>query len=56
MGIEVDYSVTVADLGIKGRSLDESLTLTIRWLVETGRISRRAAGRSLDPATDQTGT
>jgi dihydroflavonol-4-reductase len=54
MGIEVDYSVTVTDLGIKGRSLDESLTDTIRWLVETGRISRRAAGRSLDHASDRT--
>jgi dihydroflavonol-4-reductase len=54
MGIEVDSAGTVADLGIKGRSLDESLTDTIRWLVETGRISRRAAGRSLDPAADQT--
>jgi dihydroflavonol-4-reductase len=54
MGIEVDSAGTVADLGIKGRSLDESLTDTIRWLVETGHISRRAAGRSLDPAADQT--
>jgi nucleoside-diphosphate-sugar epimerase len=52
-GVEVDYSATVTDLGIKGRSLDESLTATIRWLVETGRISRRAAGRSL-ATTDQT--
>ena len=49
MGIEVDYSATVSDLGIKGRSLDESLTDTIGWLVETGRISRHAAGRSLAP-------
>jgi nucleoside-diphosphate-sugar epimerase len=56
MGTKVDYSDTVIRLGIKGRSLDESLTDTIRWLVETGRISRRAAGRSLDPATDRTGT
>lgn len=52
-GIEVDYSATVTDLGIEGRPLDESLRATIRWLVETGRISRRAAGRSL-ATTDQT--
>jgi nucleoside-diphosphate-sugar epimerase len=42
----IDYSETVADLGIEGRPLSESLTDTIRWLVDAGHISRRAAGRA----------
>jgi dihydroflavonol-4-reductase len=56
MDIGVDHAGTAADLGVVGRSLDETLTDTIRWLVETGRISRRAAGRSLDPGTDRSVT
>ncbi|HEX5968763.1 MAG TPA: SDR family NAD(P)-dependent oxidoreductase [Intrasporangium sp.] len=45
-GATVDYSATVSDLGIEGRPLTESLTDTIRWLVDAGHISRRAAGRA----------
>jgi hypothetical protein len=43
----VDYSATVADLGVTGRSLAESMRDTIRWLVEAGHLSPRAAGRAL---------
>lgn len=42
----IDYSETVSELGIEGRSLVESLTDTIRWMVDAGHISRRAAGRA----------
>jgi nucleoside-diphosphate-sugar epimerase len=45
-GTTIDYSETVSDLGIGGRPLSESLTDTIRWLVDAGHISRRAAGRA----------
>ena len=41
----VDYSATVDDLGIRGRSLEESMRDTVRWLAEAGHISPRAAGR-----------
>jgi dihydroflavonol-4-reductase len=41
----VDPSATVADLGISGRALAESLGDTVRWLVEAGHISSRNAGR-----------
>ena len=41
----VDYSATVADLGISGRSLAESMRDTVRWLAEAGHISSRHAGR-----------
>jgi hypothetical protein len=43
----VDYSATVADLGINGRSLEASMRDTVRWLHEAGHISRRAAGAAL---------
>ncbi len=46
-GTTIDYSDTVADLGVEGRPLSESLTDTIRWLVEAGHISRRAGGRAV---------
>jgi dihydroflavonol-4-reductase len=42
----VDYSATVDGLGIRGRSLEESMRDTVRWLVEAGHISTHAAGRS----------
>jgi len=42
----VDYSATVEELGVRGRSLEESMRDTVRWLVEAGHISTRAAGRS----------
>ena len=42
----VDVSATVTDLGISGRSLEESMRDTVAWLTETGHISRRAAGRA----------
>jgi nucleoside-diphosphate-sugar epimerase len=41
----VDHSATVADLGVSGRSLAESIRDTVRWLVEAGHISPRSAGR-----------
>ena len=40
----VDYSATVDDLGISGRPLAESMRDTVRWLVDAGHISPRAAG------------
>ena len=47
MDTRVDYSATVEDLGIQGRSLEDSLRDTIRWLVDAGHLSARAAGRCL---------
>jgi len=44
----VDYSATVEDLGLHGRSLGDSMGDTVRWLVEAGHIPARAAGRCLD--------
>jgi dihydroflavonol-4-reductase len=44
----VDYSATVTDLGIRGRSLEESMRDTVRWLHQAGHISRRAAGRAVE--------
>lgn len=41
----VDYSATVDDLGLHGRSLAESMGDTVRWLAEAGHIPARAAGR-----------
>lgn len=43
----VDYSATSDELGVSGRSLAESMRDTVRWLVEAGHISPRAAGRTL---------
>ncbi|MER7609173.1 SDR family NAD(P)-dependent oxidoreductase [Nocardioides sp. NPDC127503] len=43
----VDYSATSDELGVSGRSLAESMRDTVRWLVEAGHISPRAAGRAL---------
>jgi nucleoside-diphosphate-sugar epimerase len=40
----VDYSATVEDLGLHGRSLAESMGDTVRWLVAAGHIPARAAG------------
>jgi nucleoside-diphosphate-sugar epimerase len=45
-GTRVDHSATVDDLGIRGRSLEETMRDTVRWLAEAGHISPRAAGRS----------
>ena len=45
IGTRVDYSATVDDLGVSGRSLAESMRDTVRWLVQAGYISPRAAGR-----------
>ena len=44
----VDYSATVEELGIGGRSLAESMQDTVRWLAEAGHIGPRAAGRCWD--------
>lgn len=43
----VDASATVAELGIAGRPLTESMRETVRWLAEAGHISRRQAGRAV---------
>ncbi len=45
----VDPSATVEELGVRGRSLEESVRDTVRWLAEAGHISRRAAGRAVSP-------
>ena len=45
--IRVDYSATVDELGIPGRPLEQSMRDTVRWLVEAGQISPRAAGQCL---------
>ena len=42
----VDYSATVDELGVSGRSLAESMRDTVCWLADAGHISPRAAGRS----------
>jgi len=44
----VDHSATVEDLGIAGRTLEESMRDTVRWLAEASHIRPRAAGRLLD--------
>lgn len=44
----VDYSATLDELGVRGRSLEESMRDTVRWLAEAGHISTRAAGHCLD--------
>lgn len=41
----VDYSATLEELGIQGRSLAESMRDTVRWLAEAGYVSARAVGR-----------
>ena len=43
----VDYSATVDELGLRGRSLEESMRDTVRWLVEAGHIPTSAAGHRL---------
>ena len=44
----VDYSATVDELGVGGRTLAESMRDTVRWLVEAGHLSAGAAGRGLE--------
>lgn len=44
-GTRVDASATVADLGIRGRRIEETMQDTVRWLAEAGHISPKAAGR-----------
>ena len=45
----VDSSATVEELGVEGRSLEESVRDTVRWLADAGHISTRAAGRAVSP-------
>ena len=45
----VDHSATVDELGIHGRSFEESLTDTVRWLADAGHIPPAAAGHLLKP-------
>lgn len=47
LGCRVDASHTVAELGVTGRPLHESLRDTVRWLVDSGRLSAKQAGRAL---------
>jgi len=47
MGTCVDYSATVDELGIRGRSLEESMRDTVRWLAEAGHIDASAVGHGL---------
>jgi dihydroflavonol-4-reductase len=42
----VDHSATAADLGVEGRSLEESMRDTVRWLVDAGHVKPSAAGRA----------
>jgi nucleoside-diphosphate-sugar epimerase len=44
MDTQVDFSATSEDLGIRGRSLADSMRDTVLWLVEAGHIPTRAAG------------
>ena len=44
MNTRVDYAATVDELKINGRSLTESMRDTVRWMVEAGHITQRAAG------------
>jgi dihydroflavonol-4-reductase len=43
----VDYSATVEDLGVEGRSLEESMRDTVRWLVDAGHIKASQAGKAV---------
>lgn len=43
----VDASATVEDLGIRGRTLQESMRDTVRWMVDAGHLPASAAGRAL---------
>jgi dihydroflavonol-4-reductase len=45
MDTRVDHSATVDELGVRGRSLEESMRDTVRWLAAAGHVSTRAAGR-----------
>lgn len=47
LNTSVDASATVAELGITGRPLRESMTDTVRWLVEAGHLPAKAAGTAL---------
>jgi nucleoside-diphosphate-sugar epimerase len=43
----VDYTATVDELGIRGRSLEESMRDSVRWLADAGHITTRSAGQCL---------
>jgi dihydroflavonol-4-reductase len=45
-----DDSRTRSELSLEPRPIRETLVDTVRWLVETGRVSQRQAGRLGDPA------
>jgi dihydroflavonol-4-reductase len=45
-GLPGDDSGTRQELGVTFRAPEESIADTVRWLYETGRIGRRAAGRA----------
>jgi nucleoside-diphosphate-sugar epimerase len=43
--VVVDDSRAEAELGFRKRPLDETVADTVRWLVQTRRVSPRQAGR-----------
>lgn len=44
---QADASATTRDLGIEAKPLEESLTDTIRWLVEAGHLKAKYAGKAV---------
>lgn len=50
LNTRIDASAATNDLGIVGRSLEESMRDTVRWLAEAGHIPPRAAGRCIQTA------
>ncbi len=45
---KADASATTQELGVEARPLEESLRDTIRWLVDSGHLATKHAGRALD--------
>ena len=43
----IDAGATTGDLGVEARPLRESLTDTVRWLVDAGHLRAKAAGRAV---------
>ena len=42
---KMDYADTFREFGIEPKPLEETFTDTIRWMVESGHLSSRLAGR-----------
>ena len=45
LGSKSDDSVTRRDFGIEARPLNETISDTLKWMVESGYLSRALAGR-----------